>query len=165
MLFSYSVSELCWLLCWLFHSDGLPVDAVGAETPGHSVPPGVCVHQTDLLWVPRSQRAHQEGSGAVRAQHQHDWYIQQQCLSGTIKQQWEWDLSPELKLMTDCTVNLFLSRCSWQKNSFPAELLGSADPGGQQEPRPAWPEGQWGHSHPHTSGLPTKGMQATITYY
>lgn len=53
----------------------MPARIVGAEEPGDSVPSGVCLHQSDLLWVPASQEPYQKGPGALWAQHQHDWWV------------------------------------------------------------------------------------------
>lgn len=50
----------------------MPVGVVGPEEPGYPVPPGVCLHQSDLLRVRERQGAHQHGQGAFRAPHQHD---------------------------------------------------------------------------------------------
>lgn len=142
-----SVHVVLTILTVLFHSADLPVRAVGAEAPGHPVPPGVCVHQTDLLRVPGGQGAHQEGPGAVRAQHRHDRYIKHSSSDGA---------DADVKLMTDCkSLSVSLFRGPWQTNPFPAEVPGSVDPGGQQEPGAAWSGGARGLSHPHTSHLPT----------
>lgn len=48
------------------------ISAVCSEDSYSSAPSGVCLPQSDLLWVPSSQGAHQESPGALRTQHQLD---------------------------------------------------------------------------------------------
>lgn len=126
----------------------MPVSAVGAQKPGDPVPPGVRLHESDLLRVPAGQGTHQDGPGAVGAEYQHDRYVSTDpepmlMISSVI---------PGLHVTTDCICSIKVllanepnsSRITWLSSSWrsresrtgPARMLRPVPP---PRPRPACP--------------------------